>query len=62
MHGIALNVNNNLDLFKHIVPCGIDDKAVTSIAAEMPHALVSMEAIEKLLLEKLQEEFQMQII
>ena len=30
-HGLALNVNNDLELFKHIVPCGLPDIAVTSI-------------------------------
>jgi len=34
MHGIALNINTELDYFSHIVPCGIDDKAVTSMSAE----------------------------
>lgn len=31
MHGFALNVNTNLDYFNNIVPCGIQDKAVTSL-------------------------------
>jgi lipoyl(octanoyl) transferase len=35
MHGLALNVNNDLSLFNYIVPCGIDDKAVTSIHQEL---------------------------
>ncbi|MEA5141723.1 lipoyl(octanoyl) transferase LipB [Arcicella rigui] len=35
MHGFALNVNTDLSYFKHIVPCGIDDKAVTSIEQEL---------------------------
>lgn len=35
MHGFAFNVNTDLGLFDNIIPCGIDDKGVTSIAAEL---------------------------
>lgn len=35
MHGIALNVNTDLTYFNHIVPCGITDKSVTSMQAEL---------------------------
>lgn len=34
-HGFALNVNNSLLEFNYIVPCGINDKKVTSIQAEI---------------------------
>lgn len=34
MHGFALNVDVNLDWFDQIVPCGIADKAVTSLVQE----------------------------
>ncbi|MGP0006515.1 MAG: lipoyl synthase [Acidimicrobiales bacterium] len=34
MHGFALNVDPEMAMFSHIVPCGIADKAVTSLAAE----------------------------
>ncbi len=45
MHGFALNVNNNLDYFDWIIPCGIDDKAVTSIKEELGHE-VDMELVK----------------
>ena len=35
MHGFALNVNTNLDYFNYIIPCGIQNKQVTSIAKEL---------------------------
>ena len=35
MHGFAFNVNTDLDYFKNIIPCGISDKAVTSMEKEL---------------------------
>lgn len=35
MHGFAFNVNADLNYFNNIVPCGIDDKAVTSLEKEL---------------------------
>ena len=34
-HGFALNVCNNLDEFNYIVPCGIQNKGITSISKEL---------------------------
>lgn len=35
MHGLALNVNPDMDYFENIVPCGITDKSVTSMEQEI---------------------------
>ncbi|MDQ1373914.1 MAG: lipoyl synthase [Actinomycetota bacterium] len=43
MHGFALNVDPDMEWFTRIVPCGIDDKPVTSLAAEGVH--VSMHTV-----------------
>lgn len=49
MHGFAFNVNTNLDYFKHIVPCGIDDKAVTSLEFELGQKIDMKEVKNKFL-------------
>lgn len=56
MHGIGFNVNTNLSYFSHIVPCGIDDKAVTSIQQELGHP-VDMEEVKQLLKHHLAVQF-----
>ena len=30
-HGFAININNNLDQYKKIIPCGIEDKGITNL-------------------------------
>ncbi len=52
MHGFALNVNTDLSYFNNIIPCGIDNKAVTSMANELG-AAVDIEAVK----EQLKEHF-----
>ena len=48
MHGIGFNINPNLEYFNYIVPCGIDDKAVTSIEKEIGQS-VDMEELKLIL-------------
>jgi lipoyl(octanoyl) transferase len=48
MHGLALNVNSKLEHFEWIVPCGIQDKGVTSISAELGRDVSMDGAIELL--------------
>ncbi len=48
MHGFAFNVNADLNYFKNIVPCGIDDKDVTSMERELGSPLPMEEVKQKL--------------
>ena len=47
MHGFAMNVNTDLGYFKNIIPCGIENKQVTSIEKELGHPVNYEEAKEK---------------
>jgi lipoyl(octanoyl) transferase len=48
MHGFAFNVNVNVDYFANIVPCGIPDKAVTSLHMEVGQRIDEQELKEKM--------------
>ncbi len=48
MHGFALNVNTDLNYFKHIIPCGIGNKKVTSVQNELGRE-VSISEIKEIL-------------
>ncbi len=47
MHGIALNVNTDLNYFDYIVPCGIKDKQVTSLQKELGRTVSMTEVQQK---------------
>jgi len=47
MHGFALNVNTDLSYFNNIIPCGIQNKQVTSLEKELGRKLDFTEAKEK---------------
>lgn len=61
MHGLSLNVNTDLSYFGHIVPCGIEDKAVTSLAAELGQP-VPFEEVRARLVRALAEQFGAEVV
>ena len=57
MHGFAFNVNTDLSLFSGIIPCGISDKAVTSLSKET-NKIIEIDFIKTLLLKYFTEVFE----
>lgn len=47
MHGFALNVNSDLGYFDLMIPCGIKDKAVTSLNVELGKAVIELEEVKQ---------------
>lgn len=47
MHGFALNINVDLGYFDNIIPCGIKDKAVTSLQVELKREICEKEVKDK---------------
>ena len=61
MHGFALNVNTDLEGFSLIVPCGIRDKGVTSMAVELG-APISLAEVKSALTRSFEEVFGVEIV
>lgn len=61
MHGFAFNVNSDLDYFTNIIPCGITDKAVTSLDIELGRP-VDMKEVQEKMKKHLAALFEMELI
>lgn len=61
MHGFAFNINSDLNFFGNIIPCGIDDKAVTSLQKELGRE-IPMEEVKEKMKKHLSVLFEMELI
>ncbi|MEN8788237.1 MAG: lipoyl(octanoyl) transferase LipB [Flavobacteriaceae bacterium] len=57
MHGFAFNINTDLSYFDHMIPCGIKDKAVTSLNRELGLKEVQVGEVKQKLLKHFAELF-----
>ena len=61
MHGFAFNINTDLGYFDHMIPCGIKDKAVTSLNVELGKMEVDVEEVKQKLLRHFERLFEARI-
>ena len=60
MHGFAFNINTDLPYFNYIIPCGIQDKKVTSLKEELGRE-VSMEEVKQKLKRNFEKVFNVEL-
>ncbi len=61
MHGFALNVNTDLSYFNNIIPCGIQNKQVTSMEKETGEK-INLDEVKQKIRKNFEEIFEMQLI
>jgi lipoyl(octanoyl) transferase len=61
MHGFAFNVNTDISYFEGIVPCGIENKQVTSLQKELA-AVVSLAEVKELIKKHFEQVFGCKLI
>jgi len=61
MHGFALNINTDLNFFKHIIPCGLTGKGVTSMQNELGKP-IDVSQIKRVIIDELQNIFRMKFV
>jgi lipoyl(octanoyl) transferase len=61
MHGFAFNVNTDLDYFNFIIPCGIQNKKVTSLQAELGYE-VSMDEVKTKMIRNFEKVFEVEVV
>ena len=61
MHGLCFNINPDLNYFKHIIPCGISDKGVTSLT-EIKEQEIDINEVKIKLIQNFEKSFDAEII
>lgn len=61
MHGFAMNVNTDLNYFNNIIPCGIQNKQVTSLQKELGH-FVDYEIVKEKVKRNFEKIFESELI
>ncbi len=61
MHGWAFNVNTDLSYFNHIIPCGIQNKQVTSLQKELGRT-INLDEVKRNVQEKFEQVFNVELV